>query len=179
MNRDTVIGIVGVLILVAAMFGVFKYERDRAADALGGGDLATTTLAGPEASGTSPLGQSADATVALNQTGMVNVTFTLRWTPSAGVDTLRFSVAPSQATGMTEGAQSEAEDDGEITLTIPVNNTGANGALGVGDWQVSVEFVSASTGLPAEPPIAPPGSTDTQVSWTVTTQVEAYDTAAA
>lgn len=178
MHRDTVIGIVGVVILVAAMVGVFTYERSQAGDITGGDGLTQTTAAGPEATGTTAVGATADETIMLNQTGMTNVTFTLRWTAANGADTLRLTIAPSAGTGLTTGASSEPEDDGEITLTIPVNNTAATGTTGIGAWQVSVEFVSASTGLPQEPPIAPPGTTDASVDWTVGTQVQAYTTGA-
>lgn len=178
MHRDTVIGIVGVVILVSAMVGVFTYERGQAAGISDGTGVGTMTLAGPSLDGTLAVGASADETITLNQTGMTNITFTLTWTATNGVDTMRLSVAPSAETLMTTGASSDAETDGEITLTIPVPNTLANGATGVGAWQVSVEFVSASTGLPAEPPVPPPGSTDAEVAWSLATSIDAIDTGA-
>lgn len=179
MHRDTVIGIVGVVILVAAMVGVFTYERGQAANLI---DDAVLTLANstlPALEGNVALGATADETVTLNQTGITNVTFTLRWTPGAGVDTLRLNVAPSNATGLATGASSEAENDGEITLTVPVNNTARDGVLGVGAWQISVEFVSAEVTTPivappTQPPVAPPGTTDSEVDYTVGTNVQGW-----
>lgn len=182
MNRDTVTGLVAAGVLVAAMVGVFFYERNVAIqngigqDATGVGPASAS---GPSLEGTTAVGASKDETLVINQTGLTNVTFTLRWTAGNGVDTMRLAIAPSQATGITTGAESEPETDGEITLTIPITNTAADGALGVGPWQVSVEFVSASTGLPAEPPVPPPGTTDTQVAWTVETTLQTLATPAA
>lgn len=176
MHRDTVIGIVGVVILVAAMVGVFTYERGQASNVIENGGAGLTNMTGPSTEGTTALGASTDATLEFNQTGMTNVTFTLRWTPTNGVDTLRISIAPSADTGLTSGASSEAENDGEIVLIVPVENTAAGGELGVGPWQVSVEFVSAATGLPVEPPVPPPNTTDSEVAWTVDTSVQTYAT---
>lgn len=177
MHRDTVIGIVGVVILVAAMVGVFTYERGQAAGLTGPDGTTPVTEAGPSLDGSVAVGATEDGTIQLNRTGMTNVTFTLKWTAANGVDTLRLSVAPSAQTQMTTGASSDAEDDGEITLTVAVPNTVANGAIGVGAWQVSVEFVSAATGLPAEPPVPPPGTTDAQVAWTLSTTIDALGAA--
>lgn len=185
MHRDTVIGIVGVVILVAAMVGVFTYERSQASSQgeADGGTL--QTLAGPDASGTVAVGATEDKILAFNQTGITNVTFTLTWTPgqASSVDTLRLVVAPGNDTGLTSGFESEAEDDGEITLTIPVANVGPDGILGVGNWQVTVEFVSAAATTPVgqpplPPPTAPPGTTDTSVDYALATSLQAYGSAA-
>lgn len=176
MHRDTVIGIVGVVILVAAMVGVFTYERGQAGDLTPDGGLTTGTAPGPTASGNVALGASADSTLTFNETGMTNITFTLTWTPGAGVDTLRLVLAPAAGTGITSGFESEPEDDGEIVIVVPVNNTAADGALGVGDWQASVEFVSARAGTPG-PPVEPPAGTpltDDSVDFNIATTVEAY-----
>jgi hypothetical protein len=182
MHRDTVIGIVGVVILVAAMVGVFTYERGQASSLAGDGGGATENVTGPSETGTVALGATEDVVLSMNETGITNVTFTLTWTPGAGVDTLVLRVAPSNATGITDGFESDPENDGEITIVVPVNNTAADGQLGVGDWQVSVEFVSASPTTPVgpppvSPPVAPPGTTDTQVGFEVSTSIEAYASA--
>jgi len=179
MHRDTVIGIVGVVILVAAMVGVFTYERGQASGMLGPGGGATENVTGPSQTGTVAVGASEDVDLALDQTGMTNVTFTLRWTPGNGVDTLVLHVAPSNGTGLATGYDSEPEDDGEITFTIPVNNTAADGTLGVGAWRATVDFVSSSPSTPigpppVSPPVAPPNTTDASVDFTVDTALEAY-----
>lgn len=177
MHRDTVTGLVGAAILVAAMVGVFYYERGVAADPTPDdvGAARTVTVGGPSLEGTTPVGQSTDKPFALNRTGVTNVTFTLKWTAQAGADTLRLTVRPSAATGIEEGGVSEPEDDGEIRLAIPVNNTTPEGALGVGEWVVTVEFVSAATGTPLPPGVAP-GTSDAQVAWAVETGLVALTT---
>ena len=172
MHRDTVIGIVGVVILVAAMVGVFSYERNQAAGLNGtGGEL--TTVSGPTLSETTAVGATSEQVLALNQTGMTNVTFTLTWSAANGVDTLQLVVVPPAGSGLNE-TQSEPESDGSISFTVPVPNTGADGQLGVGDWQVSVAFVSAETNLPQQPPVGVPGTTDEQVAWELETSIQAY-----
>lgn len=181
MHRDTVTGLVAAGVLVAAMVGVFFYERGVAIREGIGQDAAgdaPSSLAGPSVIGTTAAGASTAKTIVVNQTGLTNLTFTLRWTATAGVDTMRLAVAPSQATGVTTGKESEAESDGEIVLTLPIGNAAADGALGVGPWEVTVDFVSARTGLPAEPPVPPPGTTDTNVDWSVETTMETVATAA-
>lgn len=174
MHRDTVIGIVGVVILVAAMVGVFTYERGQAADLTGpGGTVANLT--GPSDDGSVAVGSSTDVTMSINTTGLTNITFTLAWTPGNGVDTLKLSAAPGNDTGLTTGFESSEESDGEITLTIPLNNTATDGKVGTGAWQLTVTFVSASPGgpLPVSPPVAPPGSTDSAVDFTVESALQA------
>lgn len=169
MHRDTVIGLVGVLILVAAMVGVFSYEQSQAADV--DGALILQSVPGPSLEGTTAVGEVTGETVALNQTGMTNVTFTLRWTAGTGVDTLALAVVPPNGT-TTEQVYETQGDTGELTVTVPVPNAARSGETGVGAWQVSVQFVSASTGLPTEPPVPVPNTTDSQVSWTLETSVQ-------
>lgn len=178
MHRDTVIGIVGVVILVAAMVGVFTYERGQASDLLTGPGGETMNFTAPAVTGNVAVGSTSENLVTLNQTGITNVTFTLTWTPGANsVDTLVLVVAPPNGTG--DPVESSPESDGEITLTIPVANTGAGGTLGVGDWQVVVEFVSAELSTPVQPPIQPPvgPSPDTEVDFSVDVSGTAYGSA--
>lgn len=177
MNRDTMTGLLAAAVLVAAMVGVFFYERN-VAIASGIGESTATdgnvrTLDGPMVQGTAAVGGSGTGNLLINQTGLTNVTFTLRWSATNGADTLRLTVAPSADTGLTAGAESDDEADGEITLTIAIPNTAADGVLGVGPWEITVTFVSAATGLPAEPPVAPPGTTDTEVAWSIETSLDA------
>lgn len=167
MHRDTVIGIVGVVILVAAMVGVFTYERSQASDLVGddgaGAGNFTASL-----SGTSPLGedQAEPQTMIVNQSGLTNLTFTLTWSPGAAtsVDTMKLVVV--MPNNMSH--ESDAENDGEITLSVEV----PEGTDSAGNWTVVAAFVSADVTTPAgqppvNPPVVPPGSTDDSVSWTV------------
>lgn len=171
MHRDTVIGLVGVAILVAAMVGVFSYEQSQAAGI--GGALALQNVTLPAVTGSTPLGETTDETVAIDQTGITNVTFTLRWTPGAGVDTLAIAVVPPEGASAQQVFDAQG-DTGELVVTVPVPNTSQAGALGTGGWQVSVQFTSASSGLPQEPPVPVPGTTDAEVSWTLDTTVQHY-----
>ncbi len=172
MNRDTLTGIVGALILVTAMVGVFWYERNTALAAQADTSaLQEVVLVGPGLSGSTPVGDSSTDTITLAQNGLTNVTFVLKWTAGAGSDTMRLVVAPSAETGMAEGLESSPSDTGEITLTFPVANTATDGAAGVGPWQVTVEFVSASTGT-AIPPGTVPMTSDTSVAWTIETSLQ-------
>ncbi|HET6405579.1 MAG TPA: hypothetical protein VFH78_13120 [Candidatus Thermoplasmatota archaeon] len=177
MHRDTVIGIVGVVILVAAMVGVFTYERSQAGALPGGagGEVGNFTL--EAVTGTAAVGETEQQIVTFNQTGLTNVTFTLTWTPGAqtSMNTLELVVT------MPDGTPFEAapENDGEITLTVPVNNTSSAGTAGVGDWQVSVRFVSAEVTTPvgqppAQPPVVPPNTTDQSVDFRVAIAGQAY-----
>lgn len=172
MHRDTVIGLVGVAILVAAMVGVFSYEQTQAAD-LGAAGLALQNATLPALDGTTALGDVSEETVAIGQTGITNVTFTLRWSATNGADTLALAIVPPNGTASQEVFDAQG-DGGELVVTVPVPNTNRAGAVGSGDWQVSVQFVSASTGLPQEPPVPVPGTTDAQVAWTLDTTVQHY-----
>lgn len=171
MHRDTVIGIVGVVILVAAMVGVFTYERSQASD-LGGDDGTSTGNFTASLSGTSPLGEenAEPQNMTVNITGITNMTFTLSWRPGqqTSVDTMRLVVV--MPNNMTQ--ESDPEDDGEITLTIPIPAD----ADSAGEWQIVAAFVQADAAAPVvgEPPVQPPGSTgrDTEVSWTLDVQGE-------
>lgn len=177
MNRDTRIGVLGAFILITAMIGVFTYERSVAL-AVGIGPeetgAATTTLAGPAISGTTPVGDHSEETLTIATAGLTNVTFTLTWTAENGRDTLQLVVTPPGESA--QATQSEPEDDGEIALRVPVANPAADGTLGTGDWRVTIAFLSASTGAPVEPPVAPPAGTDAQVDWALATTLEAWRT---
>lgn len=160
MHRDTVIGIVGVVILVAAMIGVFTYERGQAANlpGTGGGAGNATFSATAPAISAVAVGGSGVANVTLNQTGMTNVTFTITWTPGQNsIDTVSVSIAPGATTQMTTGASSDPENDGSIEVTVPIPNTASDGTIGVGPWEITVTFESAALNTPAgQPPVQPP-----------------------
>ena len=169
MNRDTLTGLVGVLVLAGAMVGVFFYERGTAqAAGIGAPDDADAATIPTELSlkGTATLGEVDTQIVTLTQATATSVTFRLSWTATNGKDTLKLTVAPPTGSGITEGGASEPTDTGEITLSVVV----PAGASPAGGWEVKVEFVSAQPdplpgGIP--PPTPPPGSTDASVSYTV------------
>lgn len=178
MHRDTVIGIVGVLILVAAMIGVFSYERNQAAQ---GGDISGFVLAnltGPSLDGDVALGAEDAQTLTINQTNLTRIVFTLTWTPGAtSTDTLQLIVAPANGTGLQNGTESAAESDGEITVELLVpNEAPVSGplALGAGDYQVTVRFVSATLSGAPTTPVPPPAGVDQNVAYRVETALTAY-----
>lgn len=174
MHRDTVIGIVGVVILVAAMVGVFTYERSQAGD-LDGGIGAGAANFTASLSGNAGIGEdnAYQEILNVNQSGLTNMTFTLTWTPGdTSVDTLRLIVA--MPNNMTH--ESEEENDGQITLPIEI----PAGTDSAGDWQVTVVFVDAQVDSPAgplDPPVDPAGAADTSVD--VTVEVSGSGTATA
>lgn len=168
MNRDTVVGIVGAVILVTAMVGVFYYERSVAATPNGEGDggPATNSTSGPIVSGTVAVGATDSKLANVTATSARNVTFTLTWTATNGADTLQVTVAPPTGSGIMEGAVSEPSDSGEIVVTVEV----PEGATPTGEWKIDVTFTQATPdplpgGIP--PPTPPPNSTDASVDYSV------------
>lgn len=155
MNRDTVIGIVGAVILVAAMVGVFQYERTRAPGALGDTPIFNSNFTGPNEQGSLTLGASADAELNVTTQNMTNITFTLTWTPQAtppGDDTFKLVITPPSGVNATtlEGQSST----GTVTVVIPIGNakpTTAPTTLGVGAWTAKITFVSTSAVTPPPP----------------------------
>lgn len=176
MNKEVILALALAGILsVGGVWTIAATADTSAAGTLGANSLpALTTLAGPALEGTTNVGETTSEVLTMNATGVVNVTFTLRW---SGTNALQLAVAPSNATGLTAGAESEAESDGEIVLTLAVPNEAADGTLGVGDWEASVSFVEASSGTPVPVPAGVPGSPDTSVSWTLETSLQAHASA--
>src|ERR1051326_592820 len=104
MNRDTVIGLVGAVILVVAMVGVFRYER---AQPETGVDAFTQIAApGPTAKGTTNVGAKSDATLPVAKTNVTKAVFTVTWTANAGKDTVTLTVTPPAGVGNASTATS-------------------------------------------------------------------------
>lgn len=164
MNKDTLIGIVGSVLLVAAMVIVFAYERANAEVASDGDDDLVASIAQASLGGSVAVGASDTKTNNITAVGPSNLTFTLTWTASQGSDTLRLTVtAPSGSTGIS-AMTSPAEDDGSITVKVPIPADYA----GQGLWSVKVDFTQATPdSLPGgvSPPVG--GMTDSSVSYTV------------
>lgn len=177
MHRDTIIGIVGVVILVAAMVGVFTYESGQAAN-LVPGEFVLATLAGPTLEGTTALDAETAEAITVSQTNMTNLTFTLSWSSTATAqNTLQLEIRPANGTGLTEGFVSEAESDGEISITLPIGNekpTSGPLARGVGDYEILVRFLDSR---PPGAPIQPPQPVPPTASWTLATSIDAYEQA--
>lgn len=153
MDRDVTVGIVGAVVLVAAMVGIFFYERSVAPlPAEGNPGTGTNETASASASGTTAVGESTVETLRLSGG---NATFTLSWTPGANSeDTL----------GLTVTSPDGRESSPMESSTSPIELTFA----GVpGNWTIEVAFVSASGPAPAGPgPVTGVGA-DTQVAWSL------------
>lgn len=177
MNKDTLIGIVGAAVLVAAMVGVFQYEQAIAAGAPGPADWALATAAGPGVAGATDLGAVSEEIVNVTRLNLTEVAFTLTWTAQNGADTLTLTVVPPE--GVASEPLTVSGDSGTLELKVPVPNekpTGAARTLGAGEWQVSVQFTSAS-GLAPQSPV--PVAADASVSWSLATSLTGYEPAAA
>lgn len=193
MNKDTIIGIVGAVVLVAAMVGVFQYEGSQSASTLGGAQFqvtwATDSANGPTVSGSTAVGEETEEVLTVEETNLTRSEFTLVWTPGPGsTNTMRLTVTPPAGTGLD--AQTVEGTGGEISLSFDVPNDvpqdatvfgnseeEARGRLaaqytksvGTGDWGVTVAFDSAEGPVPG----VPVGG-DSEVAWDVNTILTRY-----
>ena len=164
MNKDTLIGIVGALVLVAVMVLVFAYESVNVEAADGTGDDLVASIDQASVSGSVAVGSSDSKTDNITAVGPRNLTFTLTWTASQGSATLRLTVTPPSGGTDVTAMTSQAEDDGSITVKVPIPADYARQGL----WTVKVDFTQATPDdLPGgiSPPVG--GMTDSAVSYTV------------
>lgn len=181
MNKDTVVGILGAVILVAAMVGIFYYEGTQAPSGVAtgpttpgappGGSANLTVSDGPRlaSDGSQPAGATVTKNVTINQTGVRRVEFTLTWTddasqPPGGPDTLKLTVTPPSGAGA--GAKSDERNTGSIALTFENLTAAASG-----QWMVSVQVTSTGDPATPVPPPVPLPVSDTGNSWAVATKV--------
>lgn len=173
MNRDTLTGVVGALVLVGAMVGVFLYERANAAEAGIGNPsdsplpLVNATAPGPSTTGVAALGGDTTKVLPISQGNLTRVAFTVTWTATNGKNTLQVRVEPPAGAG--PAVESEAEDDGslEVAVTLPSNLTAPHQA-GTGDWKVTVAYLRGTGLVPAAPqPLQP----DPSVQWNLATEL--------
>lgn len=164
MNKDTLIGIVGSVVLVAAMVVVFVYERANAEVADDTDDNMVASIAQASLSGSVAVGASDSKTNDITAVGPSNLTFTLAWSAAQGSDTLRLTVTPPSGSEGLNTMTSQAENDGSIKLTVQI----PAGHASHGNWTVKVDFTQA-TPDPLPGGISPPmgGMTDSNVSYTV------------
>jgi hypothetical protein len=181
MNKDTVVGILGAVILVAAMVGIFYYEGTQSPStvAVGGtGPFAVTWKSDMTSlaavTGQSPLGQGASKTVNVSAMNLTKAEFTLTWTndPSPGPGPNHLTLAVKTPDGRTFNASSNT---GTVTVSVTpinpvpsVNRTGGNAEAdaqaalasaytatnGTGTWTVTVTYDAAegqTAGLPLPP----------------------------
>lgn len=190
MNKDTVVGILGAVILVAAMVAIFYYEGTQVPGGAGGAGgtgggaggnalYRTSTVGGPTASGQN----TEEVTVDITQANVTAINFTLTWTDDANTDPDTFRVTVTGPTGTTYEGTAEGSDgaEGVVVRISPINSVpaAANAApdtLGQGTWTVSVELVSVGQvgglPLPGQIPVTDQGN-----AWDLATDVEMFQRA--
>lgn len=195
MKRDTIVGIVGAVALIAAMAGIFQYEKSQPASTLGSKAFdvawAIEDANGPTTTAATPLGETTEATLEIAQANLTRAKFTVAWTPQQGTDTLRVVVTPPAGSGLSPGET--RADSGEAVVEIELPNEVppdfrmfANSeaeaharlaaqntqSLGTGTWTIAVTFEEASGVVPV--PGLPPVGADTEVQWDVATILSSY-----
>lgn len=184
-----VVGIVGTVILVAAMVGVFKYEAGR-----GGGQSWRVTWTegaedGPQAQGTTQAGGTTVEELNVSAANVTRITFTLRWTDDVGApDTFNLTIGgPDGQAYSAEGSNGEvsvtveglAPTPGEMRLLAATQAEAesrvardATTRAADGVWGASVKLVTAP-GL-----LAPAGGVEVQPdganAWTLTATLTTY-----
>lgn len=131
MHKDTIVGIAGAAILIAAMAGVFWYEGTRGAESAGAREFAVVFAAadgnGPSKAGTATVGTPVADKLTLVSGNFTKITFTLLWTDDAGApDSFKIRIEPPNATGLaaqeTEAEPNEANGKGEIKVEFNLGN---------------------------------------------------------
>lgn len=178
-NRDTAVGMVGAVVLIAAMGGVFFYERGQF-DTYEVSWETAEVLSEP-ASGTLDEGDAADHSFSTEEERLSTVTVSLSWSDDAGdPDTLELAVQGPEG----EHADSAEDSSSPLEVEVPIQeapdtstatgrsiedardqlNDSASWTNGTGDWTVTVTLVEAPGGqLPTEED----GSQDYEVTFTV------------
>lgn len=158
LNRDTAVGVVGAVVLIAAMAGVFFYERAQFEEY----DVAWEEIEAGSSSETDSLdeGASQSYTFTADADRLSRVTLTLSWSGDVGeADTFELVAEGPNGThtGSVEGSASPLEveipiheDPGVETATgrslddaREQLNTSASWTNGTGDWSVTVTLVDA------------------------------------
>lgn len=166
MDKDTVVGIVGAVILIAAMVGVFYYEGT-SADITGAGGSGwavtwtTGTMGGPTADGDTQEGQTSSETLTISAANLTKIEFTLSWTDNVGsADEFRLVVhppgggAPKEVTGSQSPLTVVFEDLNAVPTQDEVGGSNEGEARarlagahtktgGTGEYHVEVTLVSA------------------------------------
>lgn len=191
MNKDTVVGILGAVILVAAMVGIFYYEGTQAPGAVGGGGpggaggaggaFRTANATGPGDSGQLAAGASEDLSVNITRANLTAVEFRLEWTdeniPQNTPDEFRLAVtSPGGVTLEATGAQSPVTVRFSPLNEVPTGAAAAPGTVGTGTWRVTVELVSVGQPgglpLPGQVPVSDQGN-----AWTLASALSYYERA--
>lgn len=181
MHKDTIVGIAGAAILVAAMAGVFWYEGTRGAESQGARsfaiDFVEAPVNGPSKTGTAQVGTPVSEALKITTGNLTKITFTLVWTDEAntGPDSFKLKIEPPNATGLPaqeSDVTANAATGGEITLEFDLGDLPAATSLnadtaeqaearamaqtirskGLGDWKFTVTLVEAGDATPVALP---------------------------
>lgn len=190
-KKDTIIGIVGTLILLVAMVGVFRYEASQGAGSSFAVDWPVSETAAAALTGRTTEGESQQDGVAIDRANLTKVSFVLEWTDDVqGSAPDRFNLTVVAPDGTTRSAEGDA---GEVVVTFEglgnpppgVQVLGANEAEvsarmarqystngGAGTWNVTIKLLTAGDQN------APVGNLAIQADngndWTLTPRLSAY-----
>lgn len=179
-NRDVVIGIAGAAILIAAMAGVFFYERAQFAEY----DVSWNQVQAGSSSedGTLNEGQDRSYTFTADADRLSSITLTLSWTDDVGAgDT--FEVVVQGPDGTYTASQEASSSPLEVSIPIreaPETTTTVARSLedareqlnetegwtnGTGDWSATVTLVDAPGEQLAGQETAPDGDQDYELAF--------------
>lgn len=192
--KDTIIGIVGAVILVAALTGVFYYEGSSAEGADGANEYDLTwdtrTTDGPGVDGETQEEETTTETLTVEAANITEATFTLTWTDDTGsADT--FNVTVTSPAGETESASGDSE---ELSVTFEnINTVPPDGTVsgdseedarsqaadqytatrGQGDWTVEITCENAGDANPVG--TGPAIEEDDGNSWELASELTVYE----
>lgn len=185
MKKDLVIGIVGTLILLTAMVGVFRYEAAQQGSSF---DVAWASRSadGETQDGGANEGQPVEATVNVTQANLTKVEFVLEWTDDqANTDPDRFNLTVTSPTGETRAATA---DNGKVSVVfdnlaptpqaarlLGSDEAAARAqatrqyasAAGAGAWNVTILLEDAGDVAAAAGQVPVPQIQDAANSWTL------------
>ena len=195
MKKDLVIGIVGTLILLTAMVGVFRFEAGQRGASF---DLTWETSSAEAATldGGTNEGESTEGALNLTHLNVTRVEFVLEWTDEqANTGPDEFNLTVTSPDGVTRSAQA---DNGRLSVVfedlarVPEDarllgsdeaaardqamSTYANRAA-VGAWNVTVTLVQAGDTTPPGGPVPAPVSPlqDAANSWALSAVVTMFE----
>ena len=186
MKKDLIIGIVGTLILLTAMVGVFRYEAGQRGASF---DVswATRTVEASAVDGGTNEGESSVAAVNLTQLNITRVEFVLEWTDNqANTAPDEFNLTVTSPSGRTYSASG---DGGRVSVVVSegfaampqeVRLLGSDEAAardqatrqfsssaGTGAWNVTVTLVQAGDTATPAGPVPVPQLQDGANDWTL------------
>lgn len=192
--KDTVIGVVGAVILVAALTGVFYYEGSSAEAPTGANEYdlswASLTTEGPGLEGDTDEGETTTETVTVEADNITDVEVVLTWTDDTGSpDTFNLTVtSPSGETRSVTGDSEEISVTFEGINEVPSEDTIAGDSRddarsqaahqytatrGQGDWTVEVTCDEAGDVNPIG--AGPPVEEDDGNSWELSSELTVYE----